>query len=139
MAITNDTPTIPAWLNIDEIVPPELRAKVGTLLDLSRDVLDAVARLLIEAGPLYREVERAIHSTRCDGIPDVVEDLIGFAPVEHRLCAATWLLEEFIGGSPTDNLIVQIASGLSDAEDGVGWSEVVEGELARRAEHERAR
>lgn len=82
MTIINNTTQVPAWLNVEEIVPPRLRHDVDALAGSMRNLLGAVEDFICHAGDTRRRYERATSPIRYGAVADEVCDgldaVVGF-------------------------------------------------------------
>ena len=100
------TTQVPEWLNLDKIVPPEMRAEIPEIAESARRVVDAVESFMLNAWPKYQAIAKQIDSpagTEALGDwPQFIYDMTGLDEVEDCLMVAEWVLTTMCGGGTTD-------------------------------------
>lgn len=134
------TKNVPAWLNLDEIVPLELRSELAEL-DASAEVLCSKAAEFFENGngARFHRIEAAAWSADVDPVEnfgEYISERIGLSEIVDRIRIAVWMLEDLIGGSPTTECMERIAD---DPRTDPTYKALLEPELARLRESQERR
>ena len=146
MTITSNETTaqqVPAWLNIDEIVPPELRAEVAELKDATLDMLHALEVWVERAGDIAQRYQAATDirydDADMEGVIDVLDIVTGYKVVRDLLHLADAVIAANLdpGDMPMefDRMAKLAAEHLSSTETGspiMGSIARAENEMERR-------
>jgi hypothetical protein len=107
-------PNVPAWLNLDAIVPAEMRERIPACMAAARKVLDALLDFTDEWGEYVIELEQRIWKTSNrivggangdstapgDGWGPFLEEVVGTSYVDHILGLVSGGVEVLIGENP---------------------------------------
>ncbi len=107
------TPEVPAWLNLDELVSPELRADCAAYIERMRTKLAEMMSDAFDAAYLHR---RYCEETSGKNLPDIHRELSkwsGFREVEDL---SAWMLHCWCldDGYPSDETIHALSYKYSD-------------------------
>jgi len=83
-----DLPVPPAWLDLDAIVPPELRARIAQQTDAGRVLAEAVRAWAIESFRTMSDYDEAVKAATANWSGDIGDDL-GELTGYERLFAVT--------------------------------------------------
>jgi hypothetical protein len=116
-----DSPTIPAWLNVDAVLSPEERESIHAAERAALDLLTAAVRLRERVLPIKELWLRAVWHAEGggDGLVDVLAPATGYERMDEALVlASTVLLEAWDDGSePTTEYTAKLL---------VGWADFIE-------------
>jgi hypothetical protein len=109
VTITNERPTpeVPKWLDLDAIVPPEIRDRIAMLTE---HLTESLRDLSIEAAVIDELLDDYANATTGAGdVSQLVDRLTGY----NELCDLAWLISAMfaIHGSSTDQSQCDIAEG----------------------------
>lgn len=117
---TTEPTTLPAWLDLDAIHPPEARAALPALVDAARGVLESVANFNREHVQTMRSYYDRNDYTAGD-VADLVDEHLGMKTADDYLLLAGALIEHTVigQGNVTDRYAEELIRRYADLIDGV--------------------
>ncbi|HUP72195.1 MAG TPA: hypothetical protein VM282_04040 [Acidimicrobiales bacterium] len=120
---------VPKWLNLDEVVPPEMQAEIPDIAQSARNLVDAVEAFMHNAWPKYHaiatQIETPDSSEDLDGWPQFIYNLTGLAEIEDCIALSEWVLSTMMGGGTADDhahtIIAKRISGPSQSTFEAFW------------------
>ena len=117
---------VPAWLNLDAIIPPDIRTDIEDLTPACRELAAAVTnlvRLIIALKAKYEDAGESAGIGAIDELSQYLDTACGWDGIRDALAVVNGASAAIIGGGVTDGFYRECASRLG--QDAFIWLDYI--------------